>query len=249
VLTEGQLREFGRQGYLVLKGVVPERLLASADAEIDALVAENPPPEPGFHSYARPPGRMSACDAALRDSPAFELAEGLVAPRTLNHDLHGFQVVLNIPPYPRRPGAPHLDGHRPGEARPDSFTVLVGIYLADESAPDSGNLWVWPGSHLVHERLFRELGPTALIATGGHTYSLPAPPQYAEPVQVLASRGDLLLAHFLLGHNSGGNTSSRTRRIIYYRLSCPGHATHWSDTLTTAFTEYDPVRQALEPPT
>jgi hypothetical protein len=249
VLTDGQLREFGSRGYLVVPGVVAERLLAAADAEIDALVAGSPlPADAGFHSYARPPGRMPACDAALRHSPALGLAEALVSPRTLNHDLHGFQVALNIPPHPRRPGGPHLDGHRPGEARPDSFTMLAGIYLVDESAPDSGNLWVWPGSHLVHERLFRERSPAALIATGGHTHSLPAPPRYSEPVQVLASRGDLLLAHFLLGHNTGGNTSGRTRRIVYYRLSCPGHASRWADTLTSAFTEYEPVRRALGTP-
>ncbi|HEX7162329.1 MAG TPA: phytanoyl-CoA dioxygenase family protein [Trebonia sp.] len=141
------------------------------------------------------------------------------------------------------------DGHRPGEARPDSFTMLAAIYLVNESAPDSGNLWVWPGSHLVHERLFRERGPAALIATSGHTHSLPAPPRYSEPAQVLARRGDLLLAHFLLGHNFGGNMSDRTRRIIYYRLSCPDHATRWADTFTSAFTEYEPVRRALETPT
>ena len=246
MLTEGQLREFGSKGYLVLPGVVAEQLLPAADAEIDALVAESPPPaDAGFHSYASPPGRMPACDAALRDSPAFRLAESLVLPRTLNHDLHWFQVALNIPPHPRRPGAPHLDGHRPGEARPDSFTMLAGIYLVDESAPDSGNLWVWPGSHRVHERLFRELGPAALLATSGHTHSLSAPPRYTAPVQVLADRGDLLLAHFLLGHNFGGNTSDRTRRIVYYRLSCPGHVSRWADTFTSAFTEYEPVRRAL----
>jgi hypothetical protein len=39
VLSQGQLREFGDKGYLVLPGVVPGRLLAPVDAEIDALVA------------------------------------------------------------------------------------------------------------------------------------------------------------------------------------------------------------------
>ena len=69
--------------------------------------------------------------------------------------------------------------------------------------------------------------------------------RYCEPVQVLASRGDLLLAHFPLGHNFGGNMSDRTRRIVYYRLSCPGHVSRWADTFTAAFTEYEPVRRAL----
>jgi Phytanoyl-CoA dioxygenase (PhyH) len=247
VLGEEQLREFGDNGYLVLPGVVPERLLAPVDAEIDALAAGSPPPAGAIssHSYARPPGTLPASGAALRDSPAIRLAEALVTPRTLNHDLHHVQVALNIPPSADRPGAPHVDGHRPEQARPDSFTMLAGIYLVDESAPDSGNLWVWPGSHLVHERVFREQGPAALLATSGHGCLLAAPPRYSEPVQVLANRGDLLLAHFLLGHNIGPNTSSRTRRIVYYRLSCPGHASRWADTFTSAFTEYAPVRRAL----
>jgi hypothetical protein len=247
VLSEGQLREFGDRGYLVVPGVAPERLLAQVDAEIGTLLAERPPPAgtTGNHFYFEPPRRLPASDAALRDSPALRLAEALVAPLTLDHGLDHIQVALNIPPYSHRPGAPHIDGHRPEQARPDSFTMLAAVYLVDESAPDSGNLWVWPGSHLVHERLFRDQGPTALLATSGHAALLPTPPRYADPVQVLANRGDLLLAHFLLGHNIGGNTSPRTRRIVYYRLSCPDHPKRWPGTLTSAFTEYAPVRRAL----
>jgi ectoine hydroxylase-related dioxygenase (phytanoyl-CoA dioxygenase family) len=64
------------------------------------------------------------------------------------------------------------------------------------------------------------------------------------PTPVLARRGDLLLAHFLLGHNTGGNTTARTRRILYYRLACEGHGTRWPDTFVDAFTEYEPVRRA-----
>ncbi|MDR2986044.1 MAG: phytanoyl-CoA dioxygenase family protein [Nocardiopsaceae bacterium] len=246
MLSEGQLRQFGDQGYLVVPGVVPERLLEPVDAEVDALIAESPPPvATGNHAYFEPPGRLPAADAALRDSPAIGLAQALVSPLPVEHALDHIQVALNIPPHPHRPGGPHLDGHRPGQARPYSFTMLAGIYLVDESAPDSGNLWVWPGSHLVHEQLFREQGVTALLATSGHTTSLAAPPRYGEPVQVLANRGDLLLAHFLLGHNIGGNTSNRLRRIVYYRLSCQDHTSRWSDTFTAPFTEYEPVRQAL----
>jgi hypothetical protein len=62
VLSERQLREFGENGYLVLPGAVPESLLAPADAEIDALVAESPPPAGtvGNHFYFEPPGRLAA---------------------------------------------------------------------------------------------------------------------------------------------------------------------------------------------
>jgi ectoine hydroxylase-related dioxygenase (phytanoyl-CoA dioxygenase family) len=92
--------------------------------------------------------------------------------------------------------------------------MLAAVFLSDESVPDSGNLWVWPGSHLAHQQLFAERGPTVLLATSGHTLSLDEPPPLGDPRPVTARRGDLLLAHFLLGHNIGGNTSPATRRIL-----------------------------------
>jgi len=66
-----------------------------------------------------------------------------------------------------------------------------------------------------------------------------------EQVQVFARRGDVLLAHYLLGHNSGGNTTERVRRIAYYRLGCEGHEGRWEDTFLDAFAEYEPVRRQL----
>jgi hypothetical protein len=247
VLTTEQMRRFGTTGFLLLPGVVPEALLHAADMEIDAVMASDPPtPETyGPHFYFRPVAQLPAADAALDDSGALDLAEELVEPHRLEHALDHIQIALNIPPFAHRPGGPHLDGHRPELASPGSFTMLATIYLSDESASDSGNLWLWPGSHLVHESLFATRGPRALLATSGHTGLLEDPPELASPQPVLARRGDLLLAHFLLGHNTGGNTSPRTRRVLYYRLQCPGHPGRWEETYRRVWTEYAPVRRAL----
>ena len=122
------------------------------------------------------------------------------------------------------------------------------MLLTDQSSPHSGNLWVWPGSHLAHQSLFRERGSQALLATGGHSTLLSPPPELTAPEPVLGRRGDLLLAHFLLGHNKGGNTASHERRTIYYRLAVPGHADRWEDTFLDAWTEYAPVRAAVTGP-
>ncbi|MGW7822448.1 hypothetical protein ACWGLF_31060 [Streptomyces puniciscabiei] len=60
-------------------------------------------------------------------------------------------------------------------------------------------LWVWPGTQL--------------------TIGLPG------PEQIRGRAGDLLLAHYLLGHNVGGNhESERTRRALYFRISALDHA-------------------------
>jgi hypothetical protein len=245
VLSGEQLRRFGEDGYLVVPGVVPEDLLAAVDREIDALVAADPPPAGtiGKHFWFLPPAHLPAADAALRRSGALEIAGELVEPHALDHGLEHIQIALNYPPRAHRPGGPHLDGHRPEQDRPRSFTMLAAIYLVDEQEPQTGNLWVWPGSHLDHQRLFQERGARALLAVSGHSTMLEPPPLLREQVPISARRGDLLLAHFLLGHNTGGNTTGRVRRIAYYRLSCDGHDGRWEGTFLDAFAEYAPVRR------
>lgn len=245
MLSGDELLRFGKDGYLVVPGLIPEELLAAVDQEIGALLAADPPPDGtvGKHFWFLPPGRLPAADAALRQSGALEVARELVAPHALDHVLDHIQIALNYPPHAHRPGGPHLDGHRPEQDRPHSFTMLAAIYLVDEQEPQAGNLWVWPGSHLAHQRLFQERGARALLAVSGHSTMLDPPPPMREQVPVLARRGDLLLAHYLLGHNTGGNTTGRVRRIAYYRLGCEGHESRWEDTFLDAFAEYAPVRQ------
>jgi ectoine hydroxylase-related dioxygenase (phytanoyl-CoA dioxygenase family) len=255
VLTDEQLAAFGRDGYLVVPDVVPEALLAAADAEVDAVVAADAPPAGhiGPHFVFLPPSRLPAADATLRASPALAVAGELVAPLPLDHALDHIQVALVVPPHPHRPGGPHIDGHRPDQDRPTSFTLLAGIALGDESRPDSGNLWVWPGSHELHRRLFAERGTRALLPVSGHATMLDPPPPPAgpilralgPPVPVTLRRGDLLLAHHLLVHNSGGNTTTRVRRMLYHRLACPDHADSWEQTYLDPLTEYAPVRASL----
>ena len=249
MLTDDQLATFARDGFLVVPGVVDASLLVAADAEIDRVIAAAPPaPDATFkHFYFLPPARLPAAHAALVESGALAIAEELTAPEPLVPFFDHIQIALNIPPYDHHPGGPHIDGHgyrQPDhEPTPDSFTLLAGIFLGDETTVDRGNVWVWPGSHLVHERLFRERGTDVLMANGGHVTMLDRPPPLGEPVPVLGHAGDLLLAHFLLGHNSGGNLTDRTRRMLYYRLGCPDHRSRWAATFTDAFAEFAPLRR------
>ena len=139
VLSGEQLRRFGEDGYLVVPGVVPEDLLAAVDHEIDALVAADPPPAGtvGKHFWFLSPRRLPAADAALRRSGALDIASELVRPHRLDHALDHIQIALNFPPHAHKPGGPHLDGHRPQQRRPHSFTMLAAIYLVDEQEPQA----------------------------------------------------------------------------------------------------------------
>ncbi|MCB0998201.1 MAG: phytanoyl-CoA dioxygenase family protein [Acidimicrobiales bacterium] len=251
VLTDEHLRTFGTEGHLVVRSVVPERVLAELDAEVDALVAAQPPPagKVGFHHYFEHPSRVPVSAAALDDGGVRALAEQLVAPHTIDLAFDHVQIATSIHGWDHVPGGGHIDGYGlPGQTEPATFTMLAGIYLGDESEPGRGNLYVWPGSHLVHEQLFRERGADALMddaSMGGHACLLPDAPSFGRGRPVLARRGDVLLAHYLLAHNQSGNTWNPLRRIVYFRLAADGHRDRWRQTQTDALFEYAPVRAAL----
>ena len=152
VLTRSQLHAFAERGYLVLPGLVTPPDLELAEAEAGRLIAAAPPlaGQVGPHFYwpslagspalsgllARPGGILAAA-AELTGPPGVEVAFGQA------------QVALNIPPYPHRPGRPHIDGYRDGQP-PGTFTLLAGLLLTDQRTENGGNLWVWPGTHLRH---------------------------------------------------------------------------------------------------
>jgi ectoine hydroxylase-related dioxygenase (phytanoyl-CoA dioxygenase family) len=150
---------------------------------------------------------------------------------------------MNIPPYPHRPGRPHIDAANPepaGEPINGTFTLLAGILMTDQLTENAGNLWVWPGTHLTHATYFREHGPHLFCAY----------PPIDLPVQVKGRAGDLLLAHYLLGHNigllghniGGNDESARTRRALYFRISAAGHESHPGDFLQDPWLDYEPIR-------
>jgi hypothetical protein len=248
-LTDTDLRRFARDGYIVVPDAVPEPLLAAADAEIDLLIDKVAPNEgtggPGQNAWFPPRARLPRCGEVLHESPVLRIAGELVAPLVLDYAFDHIQVATTVPPWSHIPGGPHIDGHRADQDPPASFTMLAGVLLTDQTAPQSGNLWVWPGSHLDHSALFRERGTRVLQQTNGHSLSLEPRPTLCRGVEVTGKRGDLIIAHFLLGHNKGGNMASHVRRTIYYRLAASDHSARWESTFLDPWTEYAPVRNIL----
>ena len=114
--------------------------------------------------------------------------------------------------------------------------MLAGVLMSDQRGQDAGNLWVWPGTHLTHAEYFREHGPDAFFAAGGYP-----PIRLPEPEQVTGEAGDLLLAHYLLGHNIGGNTSRAVRRAVYFRIKRTGHDPSWREFLRTPGSTMTPL--------
>jgi hypothetical protein len=242
VISADQMRSFAEHGYVVVPNAVPKHLIEAADREVDGLIQRTPPPAAhrGFHFYWESPS--SDADpfvALLQQSAAVELAACLVTPLQLIKP-HQVQISLNIPVWNHRPGGPHIDGLTPPEpsGRPGTFTMLAGIFLTDQPVADMGNLWVWPGSHHVAAAYLREHGPDAIFDIVHPTYEMRA------PEQVTGQAGDLYLGHYLLGHNMGGNTSTQTRRVVYFRLQAEGHGSRWREYVQDPLLEFAPVRLA-----
>ena len=243
-LSELQLREFGTRGYIILRNVIPRPILAAASAAIDRLIDEQPPPEGyvGHHFYWLSSLDGGPLPGLFYNTPLRSLSQSLIAPGKIEIAFDQVQVALNIPPFSHRPGAHHLDGYLEGQEDPATFTMLAGVLMTEQIIENAGNLWVWPGTHRTHGAFFRERGPEALVELKGYpTIELP------EPSQILGGPGDVLLAHYMLGHNIGGNYESETvRRAVYFRLRRVGHERRWRECLCDELLEFDPVRAAMD---
>lgn len=158
----------------------------------------------------------------FRRSSAAEAAALLVGAEGLE-PVRSAQIALSFPAVDDAPGPahPHVDGmHTPTNGVPRgsvlSFTMLAGVVLSDAVTPEAGNLLVWPGSHRVLERYFRERGPRSLL-DGMPDVDL------GRPEPVLARAGDVVLCHYQLAHAAGANTSPHVRYAVYFRLKRRGH--------------------------
>jgi hypothetical protein len=132
-----------------------------------------------------------------------------------------------------------MDGLTPVESdgRPGTFTMLAGVILSDQTRPMMGNLVVWPGTHRATAAHLREQGPDAILESRGYP-----PVEHGNPVPVLGKACDVVYAHYLLSHNSGGNTSGVERRTVYFRLKVTGHDQRWREFVRDELHDLDAVR-------
>jgi len=243
VWTVDQIRALAGDGYVVVAKVVPASLCDLALARIDALLEATPPPagQPG-HNYWLDTESEPELRALLTDSPALALAEGLTSPRRIARPSF-LQVALTFPPYQHIPARGHIDGLTPTEpdGRPGTFTLLMGVILSDQTKPMMGNLIVWPGTHCPLAVYLRENGPDAILESRGYP-----PIHHGQPVTVAGDVGDVIFAHYLLSHNSGGNTSDVVRRTVYFRVKVEGHDGSWRQFVSDELHDLHAVRAAIQ---
>jgi Phytanoyl-CoA dioxygenase (PhyH) len=208
------------QGYARFPQLTPEPLIKGAlDAiEIDLSTNYDPARKTEYDNQSYCPDLKGTPPIMnlISQSPVYNILDEIF--EIDNIDWDGGQIAIRRAhnhPEPVPP-TPHIDGFASGvngldEGKIYNHTVLVGVFLTPVRTEFAGNFTVWPGSHYVYENYFRERGPLAMRE--------PAPqPEIGEPVQLMCDVGDVVLAHYQLGHSAAVNTVDHDRIAIYFRV-------------------------------
>jgi hypothetical protein len=242
-ITDEQRAQFREQGYVVVPGVLTDAQLAAGRRTVAAMLEQEPPTDVGFHFlWPRFNGEHELLDL-YREIGLGELAGQLIRPDLSVDEPDFAQVATTIPPWPHRPGGPHVDGITPlaADGVPGTFTMLAGLWLTDHEQLDRGNLYVWPGTHLGLGAYLAEHGADALATVEAMNPGPYPKIDLGSPVQVSGPAGSVLFAHYLLGHNMGGHSGAaddERRETIYYRLHAGGHRDRWREVVTRPLLEF-----------
>jgi hypothetical protein len=245
-LTYAQKQQIFEKGYVKVPGVVPQVMVNEALKAINHSLGDkgiDPEKLATFRaqSYAPEVQKSPAILDLINKTPALALAESAIG-EGKTQPVSGGQIALRFPQMTDPPPAPapHLDGmHTPTNGVPKgqilNFTMLLGVVLSDVSQPYAGNLTLWPGSHYLYERYFREHGWESLF--GG----MP-PVDLPEPEQMMGKAGDIVLCHYQVGHSVAINVSPHIRYAIYFRLNHVDHEQTKRDALTNIWLQWEGMR-------
>ncbi len=217
-LDREQKQHLRAHGYLHVPGVVAPDLIRRALRAINHDLSRGIDPArlPTFHAQSFCPDvcpKPAITDLFERSGarPSVEAATGALKP------VGSGQIALRWPRLEDSTtvGKAHIDGtYSPTNGVPagkiHNFTALGCVLLSDLPVENAGNFTIWPGSHLAHERHFREHGAEALLKEPKL--------DLGAPKQIIGKAGDLILAHYLLGHSVAPNCSPHIRYAIFFRL-------------------------------
>lgn len=216
-LSATQKDEFVRDGFLVMRGLLPENVVAKVRADLSASLGIDTHDPATWKSVAETrewawgagPMTVPCRSAAVED-----VIEELVGPHFLRgYSLHPFKNLVGLDAREAgfipvltyaEPGEPafvqphgwHVDGEPDHVTIPPTCLLIVFAYLTDTPAY-GGATSVQPGSH---RRVFEQLTRHG---------SLPDRTGIGMPLS--GSAGDVIFMHFLLVHSSSSNFSDHVR--------------------------------------
>jgi hypothetical protein len=241
-ITDAQLTQFRTQGYVVVPGVLTDEQISNTRRLVGEMLERRPPKGVGAHFLWPALDDEHPLLALYRAAGIAELAAQLLRPELELLEPDQAQIATTIPPWPHRPGGPHVDGITPclEDGTPGTFTMLAGLWLTSHEQVDRGNLYIWPGTHLRLGAYLAERGADALTRVDEMNPGPYPDIPLGDPIQVTGAAGSALFAHYLLAHNIGGHSGDAAdvrRETLYYRLRTESHRARWREVVT------DPLRE------
>jgi hypothetical protein len=208
------------QGYALFPKLVPDPLVSEALKAIERDFHDHYDPqrqvEYDNQSYCPSLRGAPVITALLRQSPMWEIVNEALGMENIEHD--GGQIAIRRAHnwHQEVSPDPHIDGIATGlngltGDTISNFTALVGVFLTKTPGRFAGNFTVWPGSHYVYEKYFRERGP------GSMREGMPTADP-GQPVQLICNAGDAVFCHYQLAHTAVVNTSDVDRVAVYFRI-------------------------------
>jgi ectoine hydroxylase-related dioxygenase (phytanoyl-CoA dioxygenase family) len=207
-------------GYSVFKGLIPHPLVTAASLAIEHDLSTNfdPARQLEYDNQSYCPAIIGSPDIMnlVFKSPVYSFLDELFGINKVWIG-KGQIAIRRAHNHPDRiPPTPHLDGFASGlnGVPPDTIynhTALVGVFLTPVQRQFAGNFTVWPGSQNIYEVYFRKRGRRALRE---------APPDIdvGEPLQLMCDVGDVVLAHYEVGHTAAVNTADSDRIAVFFRV-------------------------------
>jgi hypothetical protein len=245
LLTTDQKREFTRSGFLVLDGVLDEETVTEAREAVEAddvprswehleELIDTPDEDLPFDAEGRNVKMHSGDFKMTFEDDVFgriterlyPYAEELVGEGRLQDPSETGRIVLRFPQRDAltAPGSQqaseigsHIDGVNVGSSMP---TVGVATYL-NRIQPRGGGFTVWPGSHHLVGKYYREAADDIYAGDGGIPALSPdgsweSDRQLSEqfdPIEVHGDPGTVVLWHGHMEHTGGINLSPGTVRM------------------------------------
>jgi phytanoyl-CoA hydroxylase len=261
---------YRRDGYLIVRGLVPASDIAALTRHTEDLMAGRlPPPEPGEIPIPPPPAHLSAIDRAqhylrlhmlhrrlrlheqwLLHPRVLDVLQGLVGP-----DVLALQSMLFLKP----PGAPGQGWHQDTHYIPTLPDTLIGAWIAvDDCDERNGAMWIARGSHVepvyppATDNGFGTHGDTIL---GGLKRQAAQPSEIDDakndlapiagryPQELAACRaGDAIFFHGHILHRSKSNvTTDRFRRSFVGHYCNARSFTDWGTAMERSNAHAAPI--------
>lgn len=213
------------EGYFVLDKYVERNKTDALLRDINAELGRGMPPEDAaaMRVNAKSFGSSELLEGAkmrslLFDTGIFNVAARIYGITNVSLPSYYAQVALRFPQSDdNRHYLPwHIDNVSSEIVRP--FGLLIGVFLNELSAEDSGNLTVYPGGHKQLQSSFRTNGTSAIRRLKTGRIVTASDIELVSPKQLCVSIGDVIFAHPMLPHRAAPNLSPNIRVAIYFRI-------------------------------